>query len=107
MKDPDIRIDTIGGQCPVQAEGAINAQPFYFRARGAGWSMSIGGKNPVTEPEWFFWAPYPDLSNAKEEDGRSLAAGWMTEEAARSFIYTAAMLYAVSKKSTLLKRFKP
>jgi len=35
-------IEYLGGQCPVEAGGEINGTPFYFRARGARWSMSIG-----------------------------------------------------------------
>ena len=38
-----IIIDSFGGNCPVQAEGTIDGKPFYFRARGSSWSMSIGG----------------------------------------------------------------
>lgn len=35
-------IDTLGGMCPVQAEGTIDGVPFYFRARGEHWKFSAG-----------------------------------------------------------------
>lgn len=37
-----IVVKYIGGACPVQAEGTVDGIPFYFRARGNGWSLSIG-----------------------------------------------------------------
>jgi hypothetical protein len=36
-----LRIDTIGGACPCQAEGTILDKPFYFRARHGGWTLDI------------------------------------------------------------------
>ncbi|WAJ27116.1 hypothetical protein [Antarcticirhabdus aurantiaca] len=77
MSEQSFRIDWLGGNCPVQAEGEIDGKPFYFRARGERWSMSIGGNDVVGEPEWYYEEPYGD------ED---FAAGWMTEDEARAFI---------------------
>lgn len=37
-----LQIDSIGGPCPVQAEGMVDGVPFYFRARYAEWQMAIG-----------------------------------------------------------------
>jgi len=79
MPDPTIIITEIGGNCPVQAEGTIDGKPFYFRARGALWSLGVGGE-PCGEPEWECVEPYgvwPD-------------AGWITEDQARGFIAQAA-----------------
>jgi hypothetical protein len=76
----DIEIDWLGGNCPVQAEGRINNQPFYFRARGDEWSLRIGGDEPVSNPEWRYEEPY----------GQWPDAGWMTEDEARAFIKLAA-----------------
>ena len=42
----DIVINNIGGKCPVQAEGLINGEPFYFRSRWKRWQFAIG-KDPV------------------------------------------------------------
>jgi hypothetical protein len=69
-------ITTFGGNCPVQAEGTIDGHAFYFRARGAHWSMSIGGKDVIGEPLWRhfeYWAPWP-------------MAGYMTDDEARECI---------------------
>ena len=47
-----LKIDMLGGNCPVQAEGTIDGRPFYFRARGQSWSMGIGG-DVVGDPDWY------------------------------------------------------
>lgn len=36
-----ITIDSIGGNCPVQAEGSFDDKRFYFRARGEEWSFTV------------------------------------------------------------------
>ena len=77
-------IDDLGGNCPVQAEGTIDGRPFYFRARGSAWSFGVGD-DPVGEPEWEYEQEYL---------GGPFAAGWMTEDEARSFIEYAAEKYA-------------
>jgi hypothetical protein len=44
-----IWISSIGGACPCQADGTIDGNPFYFRARHADWTLDIvkPGKDPV------------------------------------------------------------
>ncbi|PJJ48612.1 hypothetical protein [Hymenobacter chitinivorans] len=34
-------VGALEGYCPVQAEGTVNAYPFYFRARWKEWAFSI------------------------------------------------------------------
>jgi len=87
MADLEVEIDTIGGACPVQAEGRINGKPFYFRARGAAWRLNIGGDDDqlVLTPEWSYGEPYGN---------EAFAAGWMSEDEARGFIWRAARMYA-------------
>jgi hypothetical protein len=75
MSAPDIVIETIGGNCPVQAEGTVNGVPFYFRARGAAWALHVG-HDPLAEDAWLYREPY----------GEWPAAGWMTETDARAFV---------------------
>jgi hypothetical protein len=82
-----IRIKDIGGFCPVQAEGTIDGAPFYFRARGSRWSLSVGGADVIGAPEFHHEEPYGD---------GPFAAGWMEEEEARAFIEKAAGLYRAS-----------
>jgi hypothetical protein len=84
MRDPVIKIDCLGGNCPVQAEGMVDGKPFYFRARGGHWSMGIGGE-VVLSPEWRYGEPYGD---------KEFAAGWMPQHEALGFIAKAIALYA-------------
>ena len=79
---PQIDIDYIGGNCPVQAEGRVNGEEFYFRARGNRWSLSVGGDDVVGKPDWYYEEPY-----GKEP----FDAGWMPEGIARGFIDRGAM----------------
>lgn len=81
-------IDWIGGNCPVQAEGKISDEPFYFRARGEHWRVDIG-KDPVI---WSYEQEYP---------GGDFAAGWMTEAEARQFIDEAAERYLNAESRTM------
>ena len=49
------------GQCPVQAEGKINGLPFYFRSRGASWSLSIAATpdgDPLDDEARFYGEIY-------------------------------------------------
>lgn len=84
-----VKIEQIGGNCPVQAEGKIDGQPFYFRARGESWSIGIGG-DVVGAPDWYYDEDYP---------GGQFAAGWMTEAEARAFINQAAEQYLARHES--------
>lgn len=43
MDSLTILVETLGGNCPVQAEGTINDHPFYFRGRHEQVSLSIAG----------------------------------------------------------------
>ena len=81
-----IKIDWIGGNCPVQAEGIIDGFMFYFRARGRAWSVEIydGGEEPWTTTQFYSDEPY--------------AAGWMSEDEARGFIEKAATWFRVERQ---------
>lgn len=97
----DLRIDTIYGQCPVQAEGTIDGAPFYFRARGERWRIEIGPGNTAlivaapashratveASPVWRYEQPYGD---------EPFAAGWMEHDEARAFIAEAANRWRAS-----------
>jgi len=91
------QIDTIGGNCPVQAEGRIGGRTkFYFRARGDRWSMSIGGRDLIGDPDWYF----------EEDYGVWPDAGWMPVEEARQKIDQAIKLYW-SKVPSMAARYRP
>ena len=78
-----VEISFQGGNCPVQIDGAVDGKPFYFRARGNNWTVGIGGE-PVSEPEWFRGEQY------SEEE---FAAGWMSLDEARTFLFGSIELY--------------
>jgi len=90
-----IEIDWLGGNCPVQAMGKIDGEPFYFRARGETWSLSIGseeedsgktgvhGRDVVGSPSREYEEDYGD---------GPYDAGWMKEDVARQMIEKAAKI---------------
>ncbi|MBY3433418.1 hypothetical protein HFN89_04590 [Rhizobium laguerreae] len=78
-----VHIDWLWGYCPVQAEGTVDGQKFYFRARGIRWRIGVGG-DAVTNPAWGYGESY---------GSGPFAAGWMPEEKARDFIAKAVNLY--------------
>lgn len=84
MQEPEIIIESLGGYCPVQAEGTVNGKPFYFRSRGDQWAMNIGGDDIILEPGWRY----------EEDYGVWPEAGWITLDEARSFIQKAAEMYS-------------
>lgn len=98
MTDPNITINNLGRNCPVQAEGTIDGHAFYFRARGSHWSIELAQGDGVFLSElsnadynqwvatWEYyerWGEWPD-------------AGWMEIEDAMWLIHRAAMLYRQS-----------
>lgn len=76
MTDPAIEIDMLGGNCPVQGEGTIGSEPWYFRARGQSWTLGIGGE-PVCNPRVLFDGEYGDTP---------YSAGWMPQYVALEII---------------------
>lgn len=88
MSERNIIIRYIGGACPVQAEGTVDGIPFYFRARGDEWSMSIG-LDPVDVSCGFA----PGFHYEEDYGDGPYDAGWMEEDEARAFIEKAAALW--------------
>ena len=84
-KAANVVIDWLDGQCPVQAEGKFDDEPFFFRARGERWYIEVGTR----EPRWIHSEPYGDSK---------YAAGWMTHTEARELIDRAAVIW-YSKKT--------
>lgn len=89
MNASAVEIGTPYGQCPVQSEGFIDGKPYYFRARGASWSIGIGGGDPVTEPDWEY----------EEDYGTWPEAGYMSETEAVEFIHKAVRLFRTASAS--------
>jgi hypothetical protein len=75
--DDGLWIRTIGGQCPVQADGTMWGCPFYFRARHGSWwfYLSEPGIDPVEGP-WIH-----------EAEGDDDDDGYMPETVALSIIW--------------------
>ena len=72
-----IRIDTLGGNCPVQGEGYFDSKAFYFRARNAAWQFCVG----PTEHPWCC-----DEWGIERDYGAGDQAGWMARDVAIGFI---------------------
>ncbi|MBF5091959.1 hypothetical protein F1640_18565 [Novosphingobium sp. NBM11] len=71
-------LDTIGGNCPVQAEGDVDGHRFYFRARGAAWQFHVARTDDEIFSNPVFYR--------EEGYGEYPQAGWMPEHEAIGFI---------------------
>ena len=82
----------LGGIVPVQAEGFVDGNPFYFRARGEHWTMTIA--QPGTDPvDWTAsdgaggWHRADHILYHHDEDyGEWPEAGYMELNVAEGFI---------------------
>ncbi|PTW59751.1 hypothetical protein C8N35_106136 [Breoghania corrubedonensis] len=80
--DDDVVVRGPFGVCPVQADGLVDGDDFYFRARGNYWSLSIGG-NVLKAPDWYY----------EEDYGVRFEAGGMSMDEALQCILKAARLF--------------
>lgn len=56
----DFSLKELAGFCPVQAEGEVDGQFFYVRARGSYWRIEIGGNESGTKgPIWWYSEDWP------------------------------------------------
>jgi hypothetical protein len=81
-----------GGQCPVQAEGKINGLPFYFRSRGANWSLSIAATpdgDPLDDEDVYF---HGEIYDSENSDDPRFGAGYANADECCAFIERAAKL---------------
>jgi len=79
------------GNCPVQADGTVDGNPAYFRARGDGWSfaVSLPGVDPVeidspTDADAIYyregdWGAWPDAGWMSEAEAAALMADCVAE----------------------------
>lgn len=91
------QMDSLGGNCPVQAEGTIDTvagdgsvYTWYFRARGRGWSFTVHGSDIYSDrfAAHGWWG---------EDD---YVAGWMSEGSARNLIEMCMKLYELQEIQT-------
>ncbi len=92
-----LTIDRIGGQCPVQGDGWVDEQFWYFRARGSRWSFEVwppgckpgpSGDLPEPDSEWYIGRAWPP---ARTDE---FAAGYMPTEIAEQYIRHSAEMWA-------------
>lgn len=90
LAEAGIQLDTIGGNCPVQAEGTIDGKRFYFRARGDSWQFHVAETEAeiFTHPLFYTEQPY----------GTWPDAGWMPQHEAIHFIIVSTEAYRRSQK---------
>lgn len=63
----------LAGYCPVQAEGEVDGEFFYFRARGSYWRIEIGGNETGTRgPRWWHAEDWPGKTGFE--------AGYLSDE---------------------------
>lgn len=86
LEEMEVTISSIGGNCPVQAEGTFDGKVFYFRARGEHWSFTVAGDQ---ESIWGEHAWHTEGAYGEE----LFAAGWMDEHEALEFIIRSVNLY--------------
>lgn len=76
--DMGITIDSLGGNCPVQAEGGFDGKRFYFRARGEEWQFHVADSDSaIFNDAWIIERDYGE---------GPYDAGWMQRHEAVAFI---------------------
>lgn len=80
------------GSCPVQAEGTICGEDFYFRSRHRHWQVRIGDTSLFAKDSWVHIEEFP---YASEES--PFEAGMATREESIEFIEKCARLYLSEK----------
>ena len=76
-------VTSIGGMCPTQAEGTMNGNPFYFRARHGDWTLTV--VKPECDPVWL--DKKDDVLLFQEGDDPT--NGWMDESEVRVILQKA------------------
>ena len=80
-------IESIGGNCPVQADGTIDGHKFYFRARGDRLQMHVHRFDVFADDAWFFEQRYRESPDA----------GYISNDLALAWIKFALVEWAESK----------
>lgn len=87
---PGVELTLLSGFCPVQGEGTVDGQPFFFRARHNTISLAIGGGDLLLHPDWE-WCEMDDASRTDADIGEG--AGWLDHIGARAYILIFAQYY--------------
>ena len=83
MKAQGFDVQWLSGLCPVQATGYVDGHPFYWRARGATWSIMIAKEKGDYSDEVI---DAPDSWEHIERYGEFPDAGYMPFIEALAFI---------------------
>lgn len=68
------------GRQPMQMDGLIDGQDFYFREDNGFWSLSVGGSDVINAPDWH------------HEDQHDID-GWISEDQAYALLAAGAALF--------------
>ena len=105
-KAEDCEIKTVSGHifgnCPVQAEGKIGANPFYFRARHDEWEFHVGlpGNEYVGEVvDGKYLSRWEEIFCRSAAYGTGFDASWMAKRTAKEIILDCVEEFLREKKN--------
>jgi hypothetical protein len=88
----NFKLAELAGYCPVQAEGEVDGQYFYFRARGSYWRFEAGGNASGTKgPTWWYEEYWPGDTGFE--------AGYLEDQDAVSCILKSVEIYQTEDRS--------
>lgn len=83
---PNFELYRLSGWTPVQAEGRVDGQYCYFRARGTYWRFEVGGNEGGTRsPRWWHEESWPSVTGFE--------AGYMSDNEAIGCVLKAVDLF--------------
>ena len=87
----NLRVESYGGDCPVQMEGFIGKRPFYLRGRGEITSLEVFANKPFGETIFYY--------DAVTHLGTGFGAGYQTDEEVLAFLEEALKHYRLENIS--------
>jgi len=84
---------SIGGNCPVQAEGTIDGHPWYFRARTVELEFNVWQDKAAQNADWFS----PIFTHEEAYGVERGDAGWIPQNLALEFVFRAAQLFLLTR----------
>ncbi len=88
----NFQLAELAGYCPVQAEGDVDGQYFYFRARGSYWRFEAGGNASGTKgPTWWYEEYWPGDTGFE--------AGYLVDQDAVACILKSVEIYRTEDRS--------
>ncbi|MGO6727269.1 hypothetical protein ACCS45_03980 [Rhizobium ruizarguesonis] len=92
----NFELTELAGYCPVQAQGEVDGQYFYFRARGSYWRFEFGGNETGTQgPKWWHEEYWPGESG--------FDAGYLSDEDAVACVLKSVDLYRTTDRGRFNK----